>query len=150
MPTASYLLLPWFATCGGSSPIGQGDAVYLYQIFLPADITVSFIAMMAAQAVAGDHWATGLYDLDGNLVLESGPIVMAGSGSDELLSASISPVDIVEGVYWLAWTSDSITSTIRPAQTFTSAQYLLNLGTLIFALAAGSSDEIAPYVKIQA
>lgn len=171
MPTASYLLLPWFATAGTTALTeGRGNAVRLMSIFIPADITVSRIVGMAAVSVTGDSWGFGLYTPDGDLVLDSGPITMATSSTDELLAAAITPVLVERGRYWLGWSGDSLTSSLLAGRIDNLAANIMCLQESIVGDAANPSsggqlpattgaittpaipgtDQVGPFLKLQA
>lgn len=168
MPIATYLLLPFAANSANTGFIhGQGNNVWLFKCYVPGTITVSLIAAVATTSDAGNFAGIGLYDLDGNLLVDSGPMAMTGA-ANEVLSAAIAPVLVPQDTYWLAATSDSATAELLAADynasieiastsplgqaTNVSAggQLPATTGIITTPIPASSVDRLAPLIKIQA
>lgn len=170
MPIASYLLLPWFSGSGTAIGVGRSNTVQLIKLYLPATITVASIVTAAPTSDSGKHWGVGLYNIGGTLVLDSGPMAMTGA-ANEILSASITPVEIVQDMYWLGVTTESSTATLCAASMTQQGTGIMNKGTAVLGTPTNngsngqlpsttgaitgtttpvSADAFCPFVKLQA
>lgn len=171
LPVADYILLPWPSTAGSQASLANtSNQVALIRVYMPSAITVSLITFSVLSSDAGKFWGVGLYDLDGNLILDSGPVVMPASPLiNQMLHSSISPVTIGSGIYWMASSTNSPSSTLRSVSTPSASTNLLNDGVAILGAAANPSvagqlpattgaittppitgNNIAPLIKLQA
>ncbi len=165
----TYCVLPWPATVGGASiGVGTNNNVSLIRVYIPAPMTVSQIIFGTTVQFIGHNYGFGLYDLDGNLFLDSGPVTSPSTNIHGKYAVSITPVQIGSGVCWLAYTCDSSNDSFEPIATPDIVTSLVSDGTAIIAHATNpsvagqlpsttgtitldipSGSSIAPLVKLQ-
>lgn len=130
------MMLPWPATTGSSLGCGADNRVLLIKCYVPAAITVTQVSALVVSGTVGKAWGFGIYDLDGNIVIDSGPIIDPVGGQ---LLATFTGQSIGAGMYWLAFTSEKSADTIRAAAMPSVYADLTCFGSSISGIAANAS-----------
>ncbi len=111
---------------GTGTIVSANDEVQVFQFVLPFRVVVrNIVTSVVTQAGAGKKYGVGLYDVDKNLVLETGAI--AGDGGTVKNKTSITAVTLEPGVYYHAQTTDDAATLKMLGYSFSAApQDVLN------------------------
>lgn len=103
----------YFKDTGGNGPVSNpgADAVQVCAFVLPFAMTVSKLTFDLAVEAAATHMNIGLYNQTKNKVIDSGAIDSSTPGFKTITLGS--PVALAAGVYWLAWSADDASNTLR-------------------------------------
>ena len=97
----------WAPAIGGTTQtIVVANDVAVYQFVLPFRSVVRNITFNVNTLEAGKFAGIGLYDKDGNRLVHSGAVSVAGTGNK---STAVTAVTLEPGVYFHAWTADGTT-----------------------------------------
>lgn len=177
LPNSEFVIIPWPATSGGANiGVHSDNAVNVCKFYLPSPITVSSMVIRCGVEFVGNFWGFGLYDLDLNLVLDTGPISQPSTVIGRVITAPISPaVTLGSKMYWFAYTCTGIAPSLAPvtspdivnslvSDATTGDSTLLITGHVVSASVAGQlpatlgaitfdpppGSSICPIIKLQA
>lgn len=138
--TATYLMLPWPATTGGNAGVGSSNKTWVFRLFLPATITVNSVVWRIATGEAGKFISFGIYSIDGlTRHLDTGPVSCASNNTVGTKTLG-SPVTLTPGMYWLAWTSDSISMSFNAIGYGVNAAAIRENGTFQYGHGSNASS----------
>lgn len=145
LPNLVYWDAPWSSKTSFTVSTGT-DQVSLSKMYVAAAIEISKISFQVVTPATNPgipltgFWGFGLYDLDGNLVVDSGPVEDLNIAF-RVYTANITPVTIGSGVYWLAFTVNNGVASVTSIGLASQAIDLLNIpAPEILATAANNSS----------
>ena len=94
------------SSSAATETLNNANDVHVYQFVLPFRAVVRNITFNVFTLEAGKFAGFGLYDVDGNRLVHTGAVSVAGTGDK---STAVTAVTIEPGVYFLAWTADGTT-----------------------------------------
>lgn len=112
----TFWMLPYLSiyNAGTDVSIPVANQVQVLRVFVPYNILVSRMDTKVGTSAGGKFWSAGLYTEDMNtLVIDSGPLSTTIAG---FKASTFSPVLVEAGMYWYAWTCDSLTPTVVTGQ----------------------------------
>jgi hypothetical protein len=122
----------------GVSWLPASNKTYAIQFELLATFTIRQIVMNVTAGSLGNFASFGIYSADGTQrLLYSGLMSVNASG---IVTATIPPVILPPGVYWLAFTSNGAPGTLTIQNSNTPQQALYNAGTVLVGLAGGTTS----------
>lgn len=135
-----FLPISAITRSSGGSWIGNANVVYVIQFTLGVTIQVSKISMNVIGNALGKFAGFGIYSADGNTkIVDSAPMSL---NSIAVVTSSITPVDLIPGVYNWAQTSDGVTGQINTSSSVATNDSTLmnaNAGAPRYALATNGS-----------
>lgn len=131
LPALSYWDAPWSSKTSFTTGTGSTTAVVLTEMYVAAAITISQISFQVITPASNSgigfvgFWGIGLYDTDGNLVVDSGPVEDLDIPF-KVYTANITPVTIGSGLYWLALTVNNASASVTSIGEASEAIDLMN------------------------
>ncbi len=113
MPLFPNAAPPWYGienTNAGASHTLTANTVYLTAMYLPATSVVTGIRFALAATAAGNV-DVGIYDLNGNLIVNKGSTTISGLANTNPTFSFASPVVLPQGRYLIAITPGAATDT---------------------------------------
>jgi hypothetical protein len=113
MPLFTNASPPWYGTentNAGASHVLTANNVYLTGIYLPATSVVTGIRFALAATAAGNV-DVGIYDANGNLIVNKGSTSISGLANTNPTFSFASPVVLSAGRYLIALTPGAATDT---------------------------------------
>jgi hypothetical protein len=119
------------------------NQVSVFRFSLPAQITISQITAYVTSAHAGHFFNVGIYDVNGNKLVDSG--AMNCGSANTVVSVSITPVQIGPGEFYLAQSVDTTTGvdviTFQPSAGFgANPEAFYNQRSIKYGQAANSTS----------
>ena len=100
------------AGAGTTQTMSSANEVVVYQFPLPFRVVIGRITFNVNTLEAGKVVGVGLYDKDGNRLVHTGAISVAGTG---IKSTTVTAVTLEPGIYFHAWTADGTTVAVFAA-----------------------------------
>ena len=132
-----YFLPYWIhGTSTSSGVIVVADDVRAAQFILPFRATANrILTEVVTVGGAGKLYGVGIYDINKNLLTETGAL---DANTVQFNETTITQITFEPGVYWFAWTSDSGTVQLRNGTAGNSASALNAMSTKRSAIAGNS------------
>lgn len=96
-------------TNNGGSVSTTSNQVTVFQFILESEWVISTVSFYSENASNGNSFSFGIYDYDGNKLLDSGAMSIAGPTG--VKTATITPVILSPGIYYFAQSATSGTTT---------------------------------------
>ena len=115
------------ADTGTAVIVAAIDQTRAYGFVLPFRVVVgNIVTEVTTGGGAGKKYGVGLYDVNGNLILETGTL---DANTTQINSTSITAVTLEPGIYFHAQTSDSATTQLRTINFVSQEQDFLKQGS---------------------
>lgn len=118
LPSPNYIAHPAIVTFPAVGDTTRtANTTYLHDVYVPATCVLTAFSVAHGTVSAGNI-DLGIYDVSGNLVTHTGVTAVTGVGTLQKIVLT-TPVILAPGVYFLAFWTDSATSTYFARQALT-------------------------------
>ncbi len=128
-----------------ASGVAVANKVIAVLFMVPSTFTIHTVVFQVAALVLGSNVGVGWYDIDGNIVWQTGAVSSATATVKRITLTT--PIEITQGMYWHAWTATSASVAVRGIAASGSSFFnVFNSGTVRFGSAAGGVGGVLPTI----